>query len=888
MEQLIPIASKLQDVLGALGQSTALDLPQIVVVGGQSSGKSSVLEGIVGRSFLPRGHGIVTRRPLVLQLYNTAGPGADDDDDGDGDGDDNDGGGEYDDFDDGNNSVDDGGSRSRSTSKSKKSRSKKSRSKSRDAAARSIRERDIHGDGRENGNFGDSNVEGGGGNGNGSGNDSGTTAGLEWGEFLHLPGKRFTSFRDIRNEISRDTDRLVGKNKGINPTPIYLKIYSPRVLNLTLVDLPGIAKVAVGDQPEDIEEQIRTMCLQYISNPNAIILAVTCATHDIANSDALKMARTVDPNGDRTVGVLTKLDLMDPGTDASDTLHNRVIPLRRGFVGVVNRGQMDVDSDLSIRDGLRKEMKFFRTHPVYGHDRSLAGKIGTANLARNLNGMLMHHIRECLPELKSRIGSMLGDVQSELDDLGTPADATSRSTLGGALLGLLSKFAANFASTIDGKGTGNLRGPGGSGGGGVVGGGGVGGGGVGTDELYGGARISYIFSAIFAKSLMSVGPFDGLSDEEIRTTICNANGTRPALFVPEISFDILARRQIGRLEQPGVQCVDLVYEELQRIAAQSEPGELTRFPILRERMVDVVSSLLKRAMGPTQIMVQNLVKIELAYINTSHPDFIGGSKAVARLMSKMAQQKQERSQMPPTVQQPPSTRASVGGGLRGAEDGTIHENSPSSVADERGFHTGDGTVATPRNVGTDNDGTGPGGAGIMNFIFRGNNASSSGGGGGAGRQSMSNGGPSYGVESGTNNGFRTPLERMSGMHGHPPSIVQLPQVPDTMRQTDVPPTDRERVEVEIIKSLIESYFGIVRKNFIDMVPKTVMYFLVNHVRDALQNELVAELYRDAEVPSLMAEATDVAQRRKTCMEMKDLLSKALEIVNEVRDFNTFK
>ena len=234
--------------------------------------------------------------------------------------------------------------------------------------------------------------------------------------------------------------------------------------------------------------------------------------------------------------------------------------------------------------------------------------------------------------------------------------------------------------------------------------------------------------------------------------------------------------------------------------------------------------------------------------------------------------------MPPPLQQPPSTRASVGVGL----DGTIKEDSPSSVADERGFHTGDGTVATPRNVGVENDGTGPGGAGIMNFIFRGNNTA------GAGRQSMSNGGPSYGVESGTNNGFRTPLERMSGVHGHPPSIVQLPQVPDTMRQTDVPPTDRERVEVEIIKSLIESYFGIVRKNFIDMVPKTIMYFLVNHVRDALQNELVAELYRDAEVPSLMAEATDVAQRRKTCVEMKDLLSKALEIVNEVRDFNTFK
>lgn len=151
------------------------------------------------------------------------------------------------------------------------------------------------------------------------------------------------------------------------------------------------------------------------------------------------------------------------------------------------------------------------------------------------------------------------------------------------------------------------------------------------------------------------------------------------------------------------------------------------------------------------------------------------------------------------------------------------------------------------------------GGGIMNFIFRG------------GKHPKAN--------------LMTEQDRL--LNG-PPSIVHLPQVPDTMRQTDVPPTERERVEMEIIKSLIESYFSIVRKNFIDMVPKTIMYFLVNHVRDAIQNELVSELYRDAEIGTLMQEAEDIAQRRQTCMEMRDLLSKALEIVNEVRDFNTFK
>ena len=191
---------------------------------------------------------------------------------------------------------------------------------------------------------------------------------------------------------------------------------------------------------------------------------------------------------------------------------------------------------------------------------------------------------------------MMSDVQQEMEALGSP-NQQSRSSLGGTLLGLLSKFATNFASIIDGKGGELNNGKAQN---------------LALVELFGGARINYIFTEIFATSLMTVGAFDGLTDDEIRTTITNANGTRRALFVPEISFDILVRRQIARLEQPGGQCVDLVYEELQRIAAQSEPKELTRFPVLRERMMDVVSSLLKRCMGPTQMMVTNLVKIELA------------------------------------------------------------------------------------------------------------------------------------------------------------------------------------------------------------------------------------------------------------------------------------
>lgn len=132
----------------------------------------------------------------------------------------------------------------------------------------------------------------------------------EWGEFLHLPGEKFYDFNKIREEIVKDTELKTGKNAGISPQPINLRIFSPNVLTLTLVDLPGMTRVPVGDQPRDIEKQIRDMVLKYISKPSCIILAVTAANTDLANSDGLKLARDVDPEGTRTIGVLTKVDLM--------------------------------------------------------------------------------------------------------------------------------------------------------------------------------------------------------------------------------------------------------------------------------------------------------------------------------------------------------------------------------------------------------------------------------------------------------------------------------------------------------------------------------------------------------------------------------------------------
>jgi len=204
----------------------------------------------------------------------------------------------------------------------------------------------------------------------------------EWGEFLHIPGQKFHDFNKIREEIVKETEAKTGRNGGISPAPINLRIYSPNVLTLTLVDLPGLTKVPVGDQPRDIEKQIKDMVLKQISKPNAIILAVTGANTDLANSDGLKLAREVDPEGQRTIGVLTKVDLMDEGTDVVDILAGRIIPLRLGYVPVVNRGQRDIENKKAINAALEHERQFFENHKAY---RNKAAYCGTPYLARKLN-----------------------------------------------------------------------------------------------------------------------------------------------------------------------------------------------------------------------------------------------------------------------------------------------------------------------------------------------------------------------------------------------------------------------------------------------------------------------------------------------------------------------
>jgi len=231
-----------------------------------------------------------------------------------------------------------------------------------------------------------------------------------------------------------------------------------------------------------------------------------------------------------------------------------------------------------------------------------------------------------------KVNKMLVEAQQEMWAYGDPI-YDGKNSQGALLLQIITRFSANYRDAIDGKLT-DLS----------------------VNELYGGARINYIFNEVFARCLNDIIPTEGLTTNDIRTAIRNATGPKAALFVPEVSFELLVKGQVARLEDPSLQCVELVHDELQRIVVQLESKELLRFANLREQVVEVVNNLLNRYKFPTKEMIVNLIKIELAFINTNHPDFVGGDGAITSILERMAKvesDKQVASNQPgvPTNQQ---------------------------------------------------------------------------------------------------------------------------------------------------------------------------------------------------------------------------------------------
>ncbi|KAF1973865.1 hypothetical protein BU23DRAFT_506093 [Bimuria novae-zelandiae CBS 107.79] len=315
-EQMMMLTKKMIEIRGLLqtvGQSESLTLPSIVVIGSQSSGKSSVLEAIVGHEFLPKGHNMVTRRPIELTLVYTP-----------------------------------------------------------DASA-------------------------------------------EYGEFPALGLSKVTDFGQIQKTLT-DLNLAVPAEDCVSDDPIQLRIHSPNVPDLSLIDLPGYIQVTGRDQPPQLKEKIAELCEKYIRPPN-VILAISAADVDLANSTALRASRKVDPRGERTIGVITKMDLVDAERGAS-LLSDRKYALRLGYVGVVCRVPSNASGSKLFSRGngnitnaiTRNEKSYFSSHPEFSTDEFA---VGTGNLKKKLMYVLEQTMAASLKTTSEAIQRELAEATYE-------------------------------------------------------------------------------------------------------------------------------------------------------------------------------------------------------------------------------------------------------------------------------------------------------------------------------------------------------------------------------------------------------------------------------------------------------------------------------------------
>ncbi|NWW19178.1 MX protein, partial [Falcunculus frontatus] len=228
---------------------------------------------------------------------------------------------------------------------------------------------------------------------------------------------------EVDRAIRQAQDIVAGPRGAISGQLISLEVRSPDVPDLTLIDLPGIARVAVGDQPKDIGDQIKNLLRRFIGCKETVNLVVVPCNVDIATTEALKMAQEVDPSGERTIGILTKPDLVDRGTEESviNIVRNRVIPLKKGYMIVKCRGQQDIHNRLTLAAAIQQERNFFESH---GHFRAIMeeGKATIPHLAEKLTNELVKHIIKTLPALESQIRDSLHKTLQDLQryNRGTP------------------------------------------------------------------------------------------------------------------------------------------------------------------------------------------------------------------------------------------------------------------------------------------------------------------------------------------------------------------------------------------------------------------------------------------------------------------------------------
>nr|CAG4638278.1 EOG090X01UE [Cyclestheria hislopi] len=591
------------------------------------------------------------------------------------------------------------------------------------------------------------------------------------------------------------------------------------------------------------------MLLTYITKPNCLILAVSPANIDLATSDALKMAKEVDPAGLRTIGVITKLDLMDEGTDAREVLENRLLPLRRGYVGVVNRSQKDIDGRKDIKAALAAERKFFLSHPSYRH---MADRMGTPYLQRILNQQLTNHIRDTLPGLRDRIQKQLLSMEKEVEQYKyfRPDDPSIKTK---AMLQMIQQLQSDFERAIEGSGSANIN----------------------TMELSGGAKINRLFHERFPFEIVKMEFDEKELRREIAFAIRNIHGIRVGLFTPDLAFEAIVKKQIARLKEPSLKCIDLVVTELTNVVRFCAE-KMSRYPRLRDEVERIITTQIREREQKCKNQIILLNDCELAYMNTNHEDFIGFAKA--QLLVSRAQQSSEnavktgRNLGNQVIRRGWMSISNLGIMKGGSRDywfllssETLSWFKDEQEKDKKYMLQLDGLKLRDIEQG---------------FMSR--------------RHTFALFNPDLRNVYKDYKQLELSCETQDDVDSWKASFLRAGVYPekaseqnngeDQSAETSTSMDPQLERQVETIRNLVDSYMKIVTKTTRDLVPKTIMHLMINNTKDFIMTELLANLPTCGDTESLnsmMEESQEEAMKREEMLRMYHACKEALRIIGDV-------
>ncbi|XP_029357348.1 interferon-induced GTP-binding protein Mx-like [Echeneis naucrates] len=360
----------------------------------------------------------------------------------------------------------------------------------------------------------------------------------------------------VEKKIREAQDEMAGVGVGISDDLISLEIASPDVPDLTLIDLPGIARVAVKGQPENIGDQIKRLIQKFITKQETISLVVVPCNVDIATTEALKMAQGVDADGERTLGILTKPDLVDKGTEETvvEIVHNEVIHLKKGYMIVKCRGQKEITEKVSLTEAIEREKDFFNSHVHFQtlHDEGYAT---VPKLAEKLTLELVHHIQRSLPRLEEQVEEKLKQTRKELEKYrcGPPSDRVGRLSY---LIDRVTEFTHDATSQAKG---GELM----------------------TANQ---SNIFHLLRKEFAawKEIISTSErnFNWNFSQEVATYERKYRGRELPGFINYKTFEVMIKEHIKQLEEPAVTKLKEVAEIVKRQMFKLAESSLLGFPNL--------------------------------------------------------------------------------------------------------------------------------------------------------------------------------------------------------------------------------------------------------------------------------------------------------------------